>query len=399
MKKFEKQRQLIPTPKEAERAIYIDFEGFMNQKPSFAGIEIDNEFNQIIFDHKLDLAGKAKGLRTIEFNEYISSLVKQASVEDRMIAAYSEHELRVIQEYTGLDISDRYLDARKLAKYWKSRCHFDAKVGMGLKDFLMFIGYERPSYLGEQKSTKRIGAVTSMLATKGSYDALTTTVKAQWTKVLQHNRIDVQGMRALVYQARDELVMWNTEAYILQNRMEVIKGDITTLEVDAIVNAANCSLMGGGGVDGAIHRAAGPEMPKACLKLRGCDIGEARRTKGFNLPARHVIHAVGPNYGQDHTYASGEKTTPGHKKLLYHTYRNCLRLATEHRFRVVAFPAISTGAFGYPMGEATTIAIETILNYLKTVNFPEMVILVAFTDKDLRIIKNKQQKILQTYCQ
>ena len=78
MKKFEKQRQLIPTPKEAERAIYIDFEGFMNQKPSFAGIEIDNEFNQIIFDHKLDLAGKAKGLRTIEFNEYISSLVKQA---------------------------------------------------------------------------------------------------------------------------------------------------------------------------------------------------------------------------------------------------------------------------------------------------------------------------------
>ena len=136
--------------------------------------------------------------------------------------------------------------------------------------------------------------------------------------------------------------------------IEIIQGDITKLKVDAIVNAANCSLLGGGGVDGAIHRAAGPELLQACIPLNGCETGKAKITSGFRLPAKFVIHTPGP------TYRDGQHGEP---KLLESCYKNCLALAEENGCETVAFPAISTGVYGYPWKEATEIAVKTVREY------------------------------------
>jgi len=137
----------------------------------------------------------------------------------------------------------------------------------------------------------------------------------------------------------------------MNRRMEVAEGDITKLSVDDIVNAANETLLGGGGVDGAIHRAAGPELLAECRAIGGCPTGEARITGGYRLPAKHVIHAVGPVW---HGGGAGED------ELLACCYRNALRLAREHRLASIAFPSISTGIYGFPADRAAGIAVATV---------------------------------------
>jgi O-acetyl-ADP-ribose deacetylase (regulator of RNase III) len=138
--------------------------------------------------------------------------------------------------------------------------------------------------------------------------------------------------------------------------LELVEGDITQQDTEAIVNAANPSLLGGGGVDGAIHRAGGPEILAECRKLGGCDTGDAKITTGGRLRARHVIHTVGPVYWREGAERAAE--------LLMSAYRRCLEVAAENGVRSVAFPSISTGAYGYPMDEAAPIALQTVMGYL-----------------------------------
>lgn len=154
-------------------------------------------------------------------------------------------------------------------------------------------------------------------------------------------------------------------------RIRLVTGDITALEVDAIVNAANSTLLGGGGVDGAIHRAAGPELKAHCATLGGCRTGEAKITPGFRLKARHVIHAVGP------VWQGGSKDEP---TLLASCYRHSLELAAEHGCRRLAFPAISCGVYGYPLDQAARIAVAAVRDFLKEHDLPERVDLCCFGD-------------------
>ena len=153
------------------------------------------------------------------------------------------------------------------------------------------------------------------------------------------------------------------------NRIEVVEGDITRQAVDAIVNAANTTLLGGGGVDGAIHRVAGPELLEECRKLGGCATGQAKITKGYRLPAKWVIHTVGP------VWRDGRH---GEDELLASCYRSSFALAEQHRIRTIAFPSISTGAYGFPMDRAAGIAVRETQQYLERNTLVEKVLLVCF---------------------
>lgn len=159
-------------------------------------------------------------------------------------------------------------------------------------------------------------------------------------------------------------------------RLEAVQGDITRQAVDAIVNAANTTLLGGGGVDGAIHRAAGPELLEECRSLGGCPTGEARITKAYRLPARFVIHTVGP------VWSGGDR---GESELLRGCYVSAMRLAAEHAIRSIAFPAISTGAYGFPFGPAARIAVDAVRDASTAPTSVEVVRFVCFRERDWNV--------------
>lgn len=169
----------------------------------------------------------------------------------------------------------------------------------------------------------------------------------------------------------------------IESKIEILQGDITTLKVDAIVNAANNSLLGGGGVDGAIHAAAGIELVKECATLNGCATGDAKITKGYNLPAKHVIHTVGP------VWFGGNENEP---EKLASCYQRSLQIAAENGIKTIAFPAISTGVYGYPKKEAAQIAINQTVKFLNENKQIKKVIFVLFDKENFDIYKAELSK-------
>ncbi|MHC1722781.1 MAG: O-acetyl-ADP-ribose deacetylase [Aminipila sp.] len=166
--------------------------------------------------------------------------------------------------------------------------------------------------------------------------------------------------------------------------IKIIKGDITTVTVDAIVNAANTTLLGGGGVDGAIHRAAGKELLEECKRLNGCGTGQAKITKGYNLPARYIIHTPGP------IWKGGNNNEP---ELLGHCYYNSLLLAEKYSCKTIAFPSISTGVYCFPLDKAAPIALKTIQNFLQSSNSIQEVQMICFNDQVTEAYLNALSKL------
>lgn len=188
--------------------------------------------------------------------------------------------------------------------------------------------------------------------------------------------------------------MNKNEFKINRTQISLIQGDITNMEIDAIVNAANSSLMGGGGVDGAIHRRGGPTILEECINIRktelpeGLPTGHAVITSGGNLRAKFVIHTVGPIWrgGKD-----------GEAELLANAYRNSLRLAHEKELRTIAFPSISTGAYGYPIYEASRIALQTVKDFVAEENDIDKIVFVLFSEHDLKVYKDTMKKLQEIH--
>ncbi len=171
----------------------------------------------------------------------------------------------------------------------------------------------------------------------------------------------------------------------MENKIELMKGDITAMQVDAIVNAANKSLLGGGGVDGAIHRAAGPDLLRETRTLGGCETGDAKISGGYNLKAKHVIHTVGPVYRNGHS---------GEDKLLESSYGRSMEVAADNNLKTIAFPSISTGAYHYPLAEAAKVALKTVSEQLKRFPQIEKVYFVLFSDQSLNIFQEELSKLM-----
>lgn len=168
-------------------------------------------------------------------------------------------------------------------------------------------------------------------------------------------------------------------------KVKLVKGDITLLKIDAIVNAANSSLLGGGGVDGAIHRAAGPDLLEECKTLKGCFTGDAKITKAYNLPCKHVIHTVGPIWG------GGQNNEA---KLLKSCYKSSLELAEENELESIAFPNISTGVYGYPKDEAAEIATNTIIKKSNKLTYVKEITFCVFDDTNYKLYQDLLKDIL-----
>jgi O-acetyl-ADP-ribose deacetylase (regulator of RNase III) len=192
---------------------------------------------------------------------------------------------------------------------------------------------------------------------------------------------------------------------VRSDRITLVQGDITHQEVDAIVNAANTSLLGGGGVDGAIHRAAGPDLLKECRALGGCETGEAKITKGYHLPAKFVIHTPGPVWRgtpSPHPSPIGEFSGGGGEesggreedRLLANCYRNSLALAVQHNLRTIAFPSISTGIYGFPIERAARIAVREVKNFLERHPDFEKVVFVTFSQRDYTVYQSVIREII-----
>jgi hypothetical protein len=188
---------------EAKKAIYIDFEGFSNSAPSLIGVQCEENFWQVVFSEDLRLAAEAKNLNVTDGKKFISELLIKATNENRKIVAYSSFEKEQCYKWYEIDISEVYVNANLVAKRWKRKAYPKSRVS-GLKDYLKLINYPRGDHLGIKQSTQRILSVVNMLAKRKNFEDLTPVAKGKWTKLLDHNRIDVQGMKFLVMNAVKE---------------------------------------------------------------------------------------------------------------------------------------------------------------------------------------------------